>query len=162
MIFDSYMQAFEDMLRQEAEESMKNKKEKKAVQIIQQHVEDPLYSTSMKRCLKIMERMIVQNADDEKFEDYKYYEDNTMDRESGNFGSVLPLWRFSTEKSRKKHVTAIQWNPKYKDLFAVGYGNYSFHQQSTGLIWQVRWNTDETIRTLNFYSISSDGRVTNW
>ena len=45
--------------------------------------------------------MIVQNADEEKFEDYKYYEDNTMDRESGNFGSVLPLWRFSTEKSRE-------------------------------------------------------------
>lgn len=31
MIFDSYMQAYEDMLRQEAEESLKNKKDKKAV-----------------------------------------------------------------------------------------------------------------------------------
>ena len=134
MIFDSYMQAYEDMQRQELEESMKNKKDKKAVQIQQQHVEDPLYSTSMKRALKIMERMIVQNADDEKFEDYKYYEDNTEDPESGNYGSVLPLWRFSTEKSRKKHVTAIQWNPKYKDLFAVGYGSYDFLKQSTGLI----------------------------
>jgi len=81
----------------------------------------------MKRALKIMERMIVQNADEEKFDDYKYYEDNTEDRDSGNFGSVLPLWRFSTEKSRKnKHVTSIQWNPKYKDLFAVGYGSYDF------------------------------------
>jgi dynein intermediate chain 1 len=128
------MQTYEDMQRQELEESMKNKKDKKAVQIQQQHVEDPLYSTSMKRALKIMERMIVQNADDEKFEDYKYYEDNTEDRESGNYGSVLPLWRFSTEKSRKKHVTSIQWNPKYKDLFAVGYGSYDFLKQSTGLI----------------------------
>ena len=36
---------------------------------------------------------------DEKFEDYKYYEDNTEDRENGNYGSVLPLWRFSTPKS---------------------------------------------------------------
>jgi len=107
MIFDAYLQAYEDMQRQELEEAMKNKKDKKPVQIQQQHVEDPLYSTSMKRALKIMERMIVQNADDEKFEDYKYYEDDTEDRESGNFGSVLPLWRFSTEKSRKKHVTAI-------------------------------------------------------
>jgi len=31
MIFDSYMQAYEDMQRQEAEESAKNKKEKKSV-----------------------------------------------------------------------------------------------------------------------------------
>ena len=107
MVFDSYLQQYEDMQRQELEEQMRNKKDKKPIQVQQQHVEDPLYSSSMKRCLKIMERMIVQNADDEKFEDYKYYEDNTMDRESGNFGSVLPLWRFSTEKSRKKHVTAI-------------------------------------------------------
>jgi hypothetical protein len=29
----------------------------------------------MKRALKIMERMIVQNADEEKFDDYKYYTD---------------------------------------------------------------------------------------
>jgi len=124
MIFDSYLQAHEDNQRQVLEEQMKNKKDKKPVQIQQQHVEDPLYSTSMKRALKIMERMIVQNADYVKFEDYKYYEDNTEDAETGNYGSVLPLWRFSTEKSRKKNVTAIQWNPKYRDLFAVGYGNY--------------------------------------
>jgi dynein intermediate chain 1 len=101
-------------------------KDKKAVQQQQVHVEDPLYSTSMKRALKIMERMIVQNADEEKFEDYKYYEDTTEDIESHNYGSVLPLWRFSTEKSRRKNVTSICWNPKYKDLFAVGYGSYDF------------------------------------
>ena len=134
MIFDKYMQAYEDMQRQELEENQKSKKDKKPVQVQQHHVEDPLYSTSMKRALRIMERMIVQNADDEKFEDYKYYEDNTEDKESGNYGSVLPLWRFSTEKSRKKHVTSIQWNPKYKDLYAVGYGSYDFLKQSSGLI----------------------------
>lgn len=88
----------------------------------------------MKRALKIMERMIVQNADEEKFEDYKYYEDTTEDPESHNYGSVLPLWRFSTEKSRRKHVTSICWNPKYNDLFAVGYGSYDFLKQNTGLI----------------------------
>jgi len=33
----------------------------------------------MKRCLKIMERMIVQNAENDIFYDYKYYEDNTTD-----------------------------------------------------------------------------------
>ena len=33
MIFDSYLQAYEDMQRQELEEQMKNKKDKKPVQI---------------------------------------------------------------------------------------------------------------------------------
>lgn len=32
----------------------------------------------------------------------------------------------------------------------------------TDPVWQVRWNTDLNIKNLNFYSISSDGRVTNW
>ena len=36
----------------------------------------------MKRCLKIMERMIVQNAENDIFYDYKYYEDNTNDPEA--------------------------------------------------------------------------------
>ena len=32
----------------------------------------------------------------------------------------------------------------------------------TDPVWQVKWNQDETMKDLNFYSISSDGRVTNW
>jgi dynein intermediate chain 1 len=131
-------------------------------------------------------------------------------------------------------VTAITWNPKYKDLFAVSYGSYHFidsHKAQTGLIccftiknptfpefsfttesgvmcidfhpnhpaliaagcydgtvmvfdirssnkpiyqstvrthkhtdpvWQVRWNKDVDAKNLSFYSVSSDGRVTNW
>lgn len=86
MIFDSYMQAYEDMVRQEAEENAKNKKDKKTVQVQQQHVEDPLYSTSMKRALKIMERMIVQNSEEEQFQEYKYYEDTTEEPETENYG----------------------------------------------------------------------------
>ena len=32
----------------------------------------------------------------------------------------------------------------------------------TDPVWQVKWNEDETQKDLNFYSISSDGRVTQW
>ena len=62
-IFDAYMQGYEEMQRQEAAEQAKLKgKDKKPQQVVQVHQEDPLYSSSMKRALKIMERMIVQNA----------------------------------------------------------------------------------------------------
>jgi hypothetical protein len=67
------MNAYEEIQRAEFEEQMKNKKDKRPVQQAVTTVEDPLYSASMKRALKIMERMIVQNADDEKFHDYRYY-----------------------------------------------------------------------------------------
>lgn len=155
------MSAYEEIQRQELEEQLKNKKDKKPVQQQQVQVEDPLYSTSMKRALKIMERMIVQNADEEKFEDYKYYEDTTEDTESRNYGSVLPLWRFSTERSRKKHVTSICWNPKYMDLFAVGYGSYDFLKQNTGLICcftiknpthpEFQFSTESGVMCLDFH-----------
>jgi len=84
--------------------------------------------------MKIMERMIVQNADAAKFSDYRYYEDKTKNKEEHYYGSVLPIWRFSTDKGRRKHVTSISWNPKYKDLFAVGYGSYDFLKETNGLI----------------------------
>lgn len=65
MIFDAYMNKYEDNLRQEMEEAAKSKgKDKKAQQVVQVNQEDPLYSSSMKRQLKIMERMIVQNAEE--------------------------------------------------------------------------------------------------
>jgi len=135
MVFDAYMHTYTEMIRTEAEEQAKSRgKDKNKAQVVQVQVEDPLYSTSMKRCLKIMERMIVQNAESEKFSDYKYYEDTTDDPKSESFGSVLPLWRFTTDKSRRKNVTAMCWNPRYKDLFACAYGSYDFLKQTSGLI----------------------------
>jgi hypothetical protein len=53
------MAAYEEIQRAELEEQMKNKKDKRPVQQAVTTVEDPLYSVSMKRALKIMERMIV-------------------------------------------------------------------------------------------------------
>ena len=78
--------------------------------------------------------MIVQNAQNEIFDLYRYYEDNTVDPNMNNDRQLLPLWRFSTEKSKKKNVTALAWNPKYPDLFTVAYGSYDFLKPMTGLI----------------------------
>jgi dynein intermediate chain 1 len=162
-IFDKYMSEYHEILRLEQEEQAKSKKkEKKAQQQVQQIREDPLYSQSMKRALKIMERMIVQSADYDKFSDYKYYHDETEGTDSPNTGSVLPLWRFSTDKSRRKQVTSICWNPKYKDLFAVGYGSYDFLKETSGLIccytvknptWpEYSFTTESGVMCLDFHS----------
>jgi hypothetical protein len=60
MVFDSYMEQWEADRRRDEEEHAKAKnKEKKVVQVAKVHHEDPLYSKSMMRCLKIMERMVV-------------------------------------------------------------------------------------------------------
>jgi dynein intermediate chain 1 len=192
---------------------------------------DPTYSENMKLSIKIMERMVNQNAENEVYRDFKYWEDRSDEFRDGE-GSLLPLWRFSSEKAKKKQVTCIKWNPRYNDLCAVGFGSYEFLRQGTGVIccyslkntrfpeyvfntdagvccldwhpshpavlavglydgtvlvydvrartkkpiyqstvrtnkhtdpvWEVRWNNDESSGTLNFFSISSDGRVSNW
>ena len=54
--------------------------------------------------------------------DFKYYED-TGDEYRDNKGSILPLWRFKYDRAQKTGITALCWNPFYKDLFAVGHGS---------------------------------------
>jgi dynein intermediate chain 1, axonemal len=59
-IFDAYMKEYMSRMEKEAEEQkQRNVKEKRSNQQPTTVKEDPLYSASMKRCLKIMERMIV-------------------------------------------------------------------------------------------------------
>ena len=38
------------------------------------------------------------------------------------------------EKTKKKHVTAVKWNPEFSDLFAVGYGSFDFMKQGGGML----------------------------
>jgi len=193
--------------------------------------DDMVHSQKMGNALKILERMVNQNAEDEIFQDFKYWED-ASDQFRGGEGSLLPLWRFSTDRTKRKQVTALCWNPQYPDLFAVAYGSYDFMRQGSGVVcafslkntshpeylfatesgvmcldfhpqhasllavgcydgtvmvydvrnkgnkpiysssiktgkhtdpvWQVFWQEEDLAKELNFYSISSDGRVANW
>lgn len=43
-------------------------------------------------------------------------------------------------EKKKKHVTSISWNPKYKDLFAISLGSYDFAKQKAGqiLVWSLK------------------------
>mmetsp|Transcript_32575 Transcript_32575/g.68390 ORF Transcript_32575/g.68390 Transcript_32575/m.68390 type:complete len:722 (-) Transcript_32575:752-2917(-) len=193
---------------------------------------DTIHSENMEHALKTMERLVNQNAEDEVFQDFKYFEDMADQFRNGE-GTLLPLWRFSTERANRKQVTSLCWNPQYNDMFAVGYGSYDFMRQGTGMVccfslkntsypeyvistesgvmcldfhpqhqsllavgcydgtvlaydisngtskpiyssslrsgkhsdpvWQVYWHSSECLsKKLNFYSISSDGKVANW
>lgn len=44
-------------------------------------------------------------------------------------GSLLPLWKFGSDKAKRRQVTSLCWNPRYNDMFAVGYGSYDFLKQ---------------------------------
>lgn len=62
------------------------------------------------------------------------YWDDMSDQYRQAEGSLLPLWKFYTDRCKHKHVTSLCWNPEYYDLFAVGYGSFDFLHQSSGLV----------------------------
>eukprot|EP00944_MAST-04C_sp_MAST-4C-sp1_P000344 g344.t1 len=234
-IYDSYMELMANAQR-EAELTSKVSSSKSSSSSAdadkgKDQDEDVIHSAAMGKSLKILERMVNQNEEDEIFQDFKYWEDQSDQFRDGE-GSLLPLWRFSTERTKRKQVTSVAWNPKYQDLFAVGYGSYDFMRQGSGMIccfslkntshpeytfstesgvmcldfhpqhpallavgcydgtvmvfdvrnkvnkpiyissiktgkhtdpvWQVMWQEEDIAKELNFFSISSDGRVANW
>jgi len=121
-IYDSYVSelVITKMEHAEGGYAAKNIKEKDV---------DGTYAKS----LKIMERLVNQNSQDEMYQDFKYWEDASDEYRQGE-GSLLPLWRFAYERTKKKQVTSLCWNPNNSDLFAVGYGSYNFLQQGSGLV----------------------------
>eukprot|EP01035_Chromulina_nebulosa_P019156 gene19156-24998_t len=164
-IYDAYIQ---DLKKQIIDEELVKQAEKKKVVGIQHDdvsnnnnnsnkmnkENDMVHSQNMSNALKILERMVNQNAEDEIFQDFKYYEDASDNYRNGE-GTLTPLWRFLTEKSKKYHVTCLRWNPNYPDLFAVGYGSYDFKLQGpavgcydgTVMVFDVRVKGNKPIYT---------------
>lgn len=78
--------------------------------------------TAFLKPIKTVERMINQNTFDDVLQDFAFYED-ISDEFRDSLGTLLPLWKFTYEKSRKMVVTALCWSLRYNDLFAVGLGS---------------------------------------
>ncbi len=116
--------------------------------------DDAILREQMSTNLKIVERLVNQNAQDEIYHDFKYWEDASDQFRKGE-GSFLPLWRFAYERTKRKQVTALCWNPGSPDLFAVGYGSFDFLQQGSGMICCY------TLKNTSFpeYIYSSDSSV---
>lgn len=230
-IFDAYQEDFEQ--NQKKQEKTKPSKAKKPQGSKADNNSGDQQNELLKatKSAKILERMVNQNTFDEIAQDFKYYEDDA-DEFRDQEGTLLPLWKFTYEKSKKLSVTSLAWNRKYVDLFAVAYGSYDFLKQSKGLIllyslknpsypemvyntesgvmsldihpeypnliavgfydgtvgvfntaessdvpkytssakngkhtdpvWQVKWQKDDLDGNMNFFSVSSDGRVVSW
>lgn len=163
-IFDTYMKEWDR--RQKEQEEKENKKDSGShdpQQGMKKVGENSMFSPSFQRSLKIMERMIVQNNEKQRFHDYKYmFTDTFKDSNKGKEKNMLPLWKFSYQAIKKKSVTSLCWNPKYKDLFAVGYGSYEFgRKKSVGYIClctlknnmspEMTIQTDDHVMSLDFH-----------
>ena len=135
-IFDAYEEDRQANERAQAagkkgarkEDDKRGQREARSGDATEEIMTSPAYYTA----LKIMERMVNQNDNHDIIDDYKYWEDQSdLYKDDGN---LLPLWKFQSDKVKKKSVTCIAWNPGYGDLFAVGYGSYEFQKQGPGVI----------------------------
>uniref|UniRef100_A0A1B6DX00 Dynein intermediate chain 2, ciliary n=1 Tax=Clastoptera arizonana TaxID=38151 RepID=A0A1B6DX00_9HEMI len=237
IIYDAYQEDYEAQQREkerERREKMTTQPKKEETGPRKRHDKnaiDPV-TIRMLQAAKIIERMINQNTYDEIAQDFSYWEDPSDEYRDGE-GTLLPLWKFCYEKTKKLNVTDICWSPKYDDLFGVTFGSFDFMNQVTegylclftlknpsfpeyinsadsgvmcldfhykhaylvvvglydgtvlvynvqlltkewqfqsnsvsnkhgGIVWQVCWGKDLPDGEMNFYSISSDGKVFNW
>ncbi|KAI5710778.1 hypothetical protein M8J75_011390 [Diaphorina citri] len=78
--------------------------------------------SKMLQAAKVLERMCNQNTFDEIAQDFRYYEDISDEFRDGE-GTLLPLWKFSYENTKKYQVTFLQWHPHYYDLFGISFGS---------------------------------------
>ncbi|KAM3877528.1 dynein, axonemal, intermediate chain 1, paralog 2 [Diretmus argenteus] len=133
-IYDAYV---EELQKQEknkeklkATPSKKDDKSKKKMMLMETQSDD---ITKVAKAAKILERMVNQNTFDDIAQDFKYFED-ASDEIRELVGTLLPLWKFQYDKAKRLSVTALCWNKKYQDMFAVGMGSYDFSKQGHGML----------------------------
>jgi hypothetical protein len=68
-------------------------------------------SADMALAAKTVERMVNQNTFADIALDFSYWDDASDAYKPGS-GTLLPLWKFTNERARRKAVTAIAWSPK--------------------------------------------------
>ncbi|XP_076686586.1 dynein intermediate chain 2, ciliary [Andrena cerasifolii] len=130
-IFDKYQEDFAQQQREREKERriplIQTKKEdmKKKAQ-----TESMAVTARMLQAVKTLERMVNQNNFDDISQDYRYWDDPSDEFKDGE-GSLLPLWKFSYDKTKKHDVTNLCFNGRYYDLFAVSYGTMSFNSLIT-------------------------------
>ncbi len=172
-VYDHYVAKFLENEQIKAASDKKSKKTKNRTtaeksQKKAKKDEDIVHCDDMSNTLKILERIVNQNAESEIYMDYKYWEDQSDQFREGE-GSLLPLWRFSHELTKRKQVTAICWNPSLPDLFAVGYGSYDFMRQGGGKVYcyslkntsspEYKFDTESGVMSLDFHPLRAFGAL---
>ncbi|KAF3689599.1 Dynein intermediate chain 1, axonemal Axonemal dynein intermediate chain 1 [Channa argus] len=134
-IYDAYVH--------ELQKQEKNKEKQKAVSLKKDNEKSKKKMMQMEtqgndinkvgKSSRILERMVIQNTFDDIAQDFRYFED-ASDEFRDQEGTLLPLWKFQYDKAKRLSVTALCWNTKYQDLFAVGMGSYDFNKQGCGML----------------------------
>ncbi|XP_060774448.1 dynein axonemal intermediate chain 4 [Neoarius graeffei] len=112
----------------------------------QEHI---LHSKRFQQSLQVMERTVLLNIYQHKLATYKELpilpdpdcvpsvseEDREDVEEEDTLSPALELlWAFSCELTKGHSVCSMAWNKKNPDILAVGYGEFDFTNQKSGLV----------------------------
>ncbi|XP_055838399.1 dynein intermediate chain 2, ciliary [Episyrphus balteatus] len=129
VIYDSYTEDFAQQQKEKEKEKKQNAALKKDAEKRDEQKEAAVeLNKKYLKCWQILERMINQNIYHDIASDYRYWEDPSDEFREGE-GTLLPLWKFNYEKTKKMNVTDVMFNPNYYDLFAVCFGSHEFMKQ---------------------------------
>ncbi|XP_054639572.1 dynein axonemal intermediate chain 1-like isoform X2 [Dunckerocampus dactyliophorus] len=131
-IYDAYMEELhkQEMKKEKQKSKKDGDKNKKKIMLVDTQSDE---NHQMTTAIKLLERMVNQNTCNEIAQDFKYFED-AADEFREQEGTLLPLWKFQYDQAKMMCVTALCWNEKYPDLFAVGLGSYDFSKQGRGML----------------------------
>lgn len=85
---------------------------------------ESLAKPSLLKVLKLVERQVLQTINFMPYCFYREWEKRDVGNDDNKLYMLLPFPQNASIRNRS--VTAIVWNTKYEDLFAIGYGNYRF------------------------------------
>jgi dynein intermediate chain 1 len=174
-LFDTYMANFISLLeKKRKEEEIKMKGKATESKMIQQHG-DVLQRPSLLKALKLLERQIMQIVNGDRYLFYREWNKHDDSQDSSKMLYMLLSFP-QNARIRNRAVTALCWNTKFEDLFAVGYGSYEFPKKKedktelddhndemmeTGYIYvfsiknnffpEVKYTTDSGVLSLDFH-----------
>ncbi|KAM6962991.1 dynein axonemal intermediate chain 4 [Aplochiton taeniatus] len=114
-----------------------------------------LQSEQFLQDLRVMERTILENIFQPKLAAYRQLSSlenqesapkpkvagkRDEDEKSTRTPALERLWAFSCELTAGRNVSTMAWNKKNPDLLAVGYGQFDFKDQKSGLVccWSLK------------------------
>ncbi|XP_069014566.1 dynein, axonemal, intermediate chain 1, paralog 2 [Embiotoca jacksoni] len=133
VIYDAYHEELQKQEKNKEKQKVTTKKDddksKKKLVLMDGQIDE---LKRVAKAAKICERIVYHNTCGDIALDFAYFEDPS-DEFRDPEGTLLPLWKFK-DKAKRLSVTALCWNKKYQDQFAVGMGSYDFSKQGHGML----------------------------
>ncbi|XP_023810788.1 dynein intermediate chain 1, axonemal [Oryzias latipes] len=130
VIYDAYKKELKKRQEQEGGHLLKENSDtgRKKTLLMETKIDE---LSKIRESCKLMERAVVQNSLCDIAIDFKFYEDPS-DEFIGHEGTLMPLWNFRYKGTKHLTVSALCWNRRYLDMFAVGMGTEDYFDQQCG------------------------------